>query len=327
MNNIGIIIVNYCTPALVVANIESLAEENGRLGGALKVYVVDNCSKDGSTALIFGEIERRGWGDWVRLIPQQSNLGFAGGNNVALAEILERPNYCPYIMFLNPDATITPGSIESSRQFLLQRAEVGVVGSQLANPDGTQRRSAFRYPSPIGEFLRGARTGVLTRLFRRWEIAPPPEDTPQRTDWVSGAAFMVRRRVVEQVGLLDDRFFLYYEEVDFMRRINNANWEVWHNPKSVVVHLAGQATKIRGEVSEAGALPEYWYESWQRYYMKNHGRGKTCLAGLCWILGESIFRLRLWLRGDLPPPGAATISKFWKIALLPVLFAKSKAEA
>lgn len=317
MENVGIIIVNYRTANLVIENLVSLASENERLGGALKVFVVDNNSNDGSVALLVDQIAKNNWSGWITVLPQQSNWGFAGGNNRALAEILCYDNFCPFIMFLNPDAAVRAGAIQSSKEFLSTRKRVGIVGSQLVNLDGSLRRSAFRYPSPIGEFLRSAKTDFFSRLFRHWEIALAPKGCAHQADWVSGAAFMVRRNVIEQIGLLDDRYFLYYEEVDFMRRANQSGWQVWHNPASEVVHLGGQATRIRHEVSESGPLPDYWYESWRRYYLKNHGRWRTLLAGFLWILGEVFFLIKTNIQCRGRQSGAATISKFWQLALSP----------
>jgi N-acetylglucosaminyl-diphospho-decaprenol L-rhamnosyltransferase len=319
MGRIGVIIVNFRTAPLVIENLFALAAENTRLGGRLKVYVVENDSGDGSASVLAAKISEQGWGDWVHLRPQTKNLGFAGGNNVALAEILACPDDCPFIFFVNPDACVRPGAIEASINLLLDRSEVGIVGSLLINPDGSARRCAFRFPSLMGEFLRGAKTDFLTRLFQRWEIAPLPQKRSYETDWVSGAAFMARRSVFEQIGLLDDHYFLYYEEVDFMHRARRANWTIWHNADSKVVHLAGQATKVKGGQSQDGALPGYWYQSWRRYFVKNHGRWYACLAGGCWLLGELIFRLKLFVQGHKLHPGGVSMRQFWKLSLMPTI--------
>ena len=319
MPDIAVIIVNYRTAPLVADSLYTLAAERERLGGKLRVYVVDNNSGDGSASLLAEEIEKRGWDSWVRLMPQAMNLGFAGGNNVALAEIVHTLNNREFIFFLNPDACIRPGAIESSRDILLKRPEIGIIGSLLTNPDGSSRRCAFRFPSPMGEFLRGAKTGIFTRLFQRWEGAPPPRGIHHKTDWVSGAAFMVRSKVFDGVGLMDDGYFLYFEEVDFMLRASEAGWEIWHNPESRVVHLAGQSTKIREGLAQSGPMPEYWYRSWRRYFVKNHGRTGACLAGLCWLLGAILFRIKSALLSRKIDGGAVTITQFFRLSLIPAI--------
>ncbi len=319
MQSVGVIIVNYRTAPLVIENLSALAVEKERLNSQLQVYVVDNDSRDGSVQLLSAEIASRGWADWVRLLPQTANLGFAGGNNVALANMLSNPQDCPFIFFLNPDACIQPGAVHSSRDFLLKRPEAGIVGSLLINPDGSSRRCAFRFPSPVGEFIRGAKTNMLACLLSRWDISPPLQPVQHKTDWVSGAAFMVRRNVFEQTGLMDDNFFLYYEEVDFMLRTTKLNWEIWHNPESIVMHLAGQATGIREEISQRGALPDYWYRSWRRYFVKNHGRCRAFLSGSCWLLGETIFRVKSIAQGRNIPTGGVSMTKFLRLSLVPII--------
>lgn len=313
MRNIAAIVVNYRTAPLVVDGLMALGEERQRLDGKLHVYVVDNNSEDGSVESLEAEVARRRWESWVRLLPQSANLGFASGNNVALAEILAFADDYPFIFFVNPDACIRPGAIEVAKNFLLERPEIGIVGSSLIDPDGSRHVSAFRFPSLIGEFLKGAKTGVLTRLLHPWYMAPSSQDVPHRTDWVSGAAFMVRREVVEQIGFMDEGYFLYYEETDFMRRAAKADWEVWHNPKSAVVHLGGQATQM----SRSDLMPDYWYQSWRRYFVKNHGRLYACVAGICWLLGHVIHRTKDFVLGREASADPITIRRFVRLSLVP----------
>lgn len=304
---------NYRTPRLVVECLVALAEEKERLHGKLDIFIVDNNSDDGSVQLLEAEIAKRGWRNWVRLFPLAANLGFAAGNNVALARILDSQEDFPFFFFVNPDACIRPGAIEAARDFILERPEIGIVGSALIDPDGSRHVSAFRFPSPIGEFLKGARTDILTRFWHPWLIAPSPQDVPHKTDWVSGAAFMVRREVVEQIGLMDEGYFLYYEETDFMLRAAEAGWEVWCNPGSRVVHLGGQATQVSRNV----AMPDYWYQSWRRYFVKNHGRLYACVAGVCWLLGHMFHRAKDFILGRKASADSVTIWRFVRLSLVP----------
>lgn len=313
MPSIGAIIVNYRTGPLVVESLAALANERQRLQGLLHVYVVDNNSEDGSVELLNSEIIRRGWEAWVRLLPQSVNLGFAGGNNVALKHMLNQRDDYSFIYFVNPDAYIQPGAIEEARDFLVERPGIGILGSAIIRPDGSRRTSAFRFPTFVGEFLRGARTSILTRILACWDIAPAPQDVPHKTDWVTGAAFMVRREVIEQIGLMDEGYFLYYEELDYMRRATDKGWEIWHNPKSVVLHLSGQATQI----SQRDEIPDYWYRSWRRYFVKNHGRLYAALAGCSWLLGNIILRCKLFTQGHESRTRAAAFWRFFRLALIP----------
>ena len=173
------------------------------------------------------------------------------------------------------------------------------MGSCLEEADGTVSCSAFRFPSLLSEFLRGAGIGILDKLLHRWVVAPLPKDRPHKTDWVSGASFMVRRTVFERIGLLDEEYFLYFDEVDFMKSAAKANLEVWHNPNARVMHMAGSATKIKNVRAQNGRLPPYWYDSWRRYFLKHHGRLGALLAGSGWLTGHLLQSLkRIFRAGD-----------------------------
>ena len=121
---------------------------------------------------------------------------------------------------------------------------VGIAGSRLENPDGSPQPSANRFHSVFGEINTGLRIGVVTKLLARYEVAPPAPVSTCATDWVSGASFIVRSDVFRQIGLMDERYFMYYEETDFCLRAARAGWERWYVPASRVVHLQGQAEPL-----------------------------------------------------------------------------------
>jgi GT2 family glycosyltransferase len=176
--------------------------------------------------------------------------------------------------------------------FLNDRPDVGVVGSRLEDPDGTPQRSAFRFPSVLGELESGLRLGLATRLLSRWVVAPPTPTHPCQTDWVSGACLMVRREVFDVVGLLDETYFLYFEEVDFCRRAHRAGWSCWYNPQARVAHLVGRSSGLNDLGTRRGHLPNYWFDSRRRYFLTHLGPLKTALANLAWSLGFLSFRCR-----------------------------------
>ena len=319
MSKVAVIIVNYRTGELVIENLAAIASERETLTHSVVVYVVDNNSGDDSVSLISDAIERSGWTKWARLRAHPRNDGFSAGNNVALHEILRSGQKYDYVYLLNPDATIRPGAIRVLTDFLDERPEVAIVGSCLQEPDGTLSRSAFRFPSPVGEFLRGAGVGILDKLLHRWVIAPLPKDHPHKTDWVSGASCMVRRTVFEQIGLLDEGYFLYFDEVDFMKSAAKAKLEVWHNPNARVIHVAGSATKIKNSRSEYGGLPPYWYDSWRRYFVKHHGRFGAFLAGSGWLTGHLLHSLKRAIRTESHKSGGPSATEFITRGLLPAL--------
>jgi hypothetical protein len=191
-------------------------------------------------------------------------------------------------------------------EFLAAHSSVGIVGSALLNGEGGREPSAHRAFTPWTELDDGARLGLLSWILHRHVATIPLADRPISCDWVSGASFMVRREVFEDVGLMDDGYFLYFDEVDFCLRARRAGWGVWYVPASVVVHLEGSTTQI---ASASRRRPHYWFESRRRYYLKSWGVIGLIWADLLWAIGRLSLALRRALRlgGDVSdvPPGFA----------------------
>jgi GT2 family glycosyltransferase len=261
------------------------------------VIVVDNNSGDGSVEQLSATIEAQGWERWVTLLPQGSNSGFAAGNNEAIRHLLSQDVPPDYVMLLNPDTVAHAGAVECLVHFLAEHPNVGIVGAQLENGNHILESSARRYPSVLSEMDNGARFGLLSSLLKKWQVALPVVDYAHRCDWVSGAAMMIRREVFEQVGLMDEGFFLYFEELDFCQRAGIAGWQVWLEPASLITHLEGQATGIQHTRNRRG---KYWYDSRRQYFIKHHGVLRLMLADILWGLGRCslLFRQLLQLGGD-----------------------------
>jgi hypothetical protein len=298
-----VVVVNYRTADLTIDALKSLAGEAGALPG-LRVEVVENASGDDSACRIAAAIKGNGWAPWVSLRLLGDNGGFAAGNNAALRPALESADPPEYLLLLNPDTVVRAGAVSALVAFLQGRPEIGIVGSRLEGPDGTAQRSAFRFHSILGELENGLRFGPASRLLRRWIVAPPVPSSPCRVDWVSGACMLVRRSVFEAIGLLDEGYFLYFEEADFCRRAHRAGWSCWYLPTARVVHLVGQSSGINRPATPRARRPGYWFESRRRYFRRFLGPTRAALADLSWALGFSSFRLRQALRrkpDDTPP--------------------------
>ena len=291
MNRTLIVIVNYRSAELTRDCLQSLAAEYPRTAD-FEVVVVDNGSPDSSVAVLRTAIERHGWGDWVRLVDRGVNDGFAAGNNAAIRPALADPSPPRDIMLLNPDTVVRPGFLQPLREFLEKHPKVGIVGSRLEDPDGTPQRSAFRFPGVLSEFERGARFGPVSRLLKKQMVAPPVIDGDHACDWIAGASMLVRREVFEATGGMDDRYFLYFEEVDFCRRARLAGWRTWYVPASRVVHLVGQSSGLDGNKPRQRPMPAYWFESRKRYFEQNHGWLHARAADLGWLAGHLSWRVR-----------------------------------
>lgn len=304
MSTLSIVIVNYRTAGLVVDCLHSLSEE---LAGRpdWRVVVVDNASGDGSADKLAAAIASEGWSNWAELLPLAHNPGFAGGNNAAIGPILDGPTPPDYVLLLNPDTVVRPGGVRELVVFMETHPSVGIAGSRLEEPDGTPQRCAFRFPSATAEFEEGVRVGAVSRLLQPWVVAPAVRNESHETDWVAGASMIVRRDVFRDIGMMDDRYFLYFEEVDFCLRARRAGWACWYVPASRVVHLVGQSSGVTDVKKPQKPRPRYWFESRSRYFRQNHGRAYKMLADLSWVFGFSLWRLRRKIQGkpDPDPPG------------------------
>ncbi|MCA8920673.1 MAG: glycosyltransferase family 2 protein [Planctomycetes bacterium] len=279
-----VVILNYCMGPLAVECLRSLESEVHGLGA--RVVVADNASPDGSLDVIDAAIAREGWGAWVSTLALPRNGGFAYGNNRAVERALQDPQV-EFVYLLNPDTLMHAGGIARTRDYLLAHPKVGIVGARLTWPDGQLNSGPHAAPSPLGELASASRVGRLKARYGKASHLDP--DAPAiECDWVSGAAFCVRREVFETVGLMDEGYFLYYEEVDFCLRAKREGWEIHYLRDARVTHMEGQATGIHSDRRR----PPYWFDSRRRFFAKAYGTGGLIAADLCWTAGRALRALR-----------------------------------
>ncbi|MBE9164930.1 glycosyltransferase family 2 protein [Microcoleus sp. S36b_A3] len=302
-----VVIVNYRTSSLTIDCLRSLVTEVRSLPGT-RVVVGDNASGDNSTEEIPAAIATFGWSEWASFVPLERNGGFAYGNNALIRPALESTNPPPYILLLNPDTVVRPGALKALVDFMDSNPEAGIAGSRLEDPDGTPQQSAFRFHNLLTELDFGWRTGLLSKLLANWAVAPPISQEICQTDWVAGASMIVRREVFEKIGLMDEAYFMYCEEMDFCLQANKAGWSCWYVPESRVVHLVGQSSGVTDTKKPPKRLPQYWFDSRRRYFLKNYGLVYTALTDVSWASGFGVWRLRRVLQGkpDGDPPKLLT---------------------
>jgi N-acetylglucosaminyl-diphospho-decaprenol L-rhamnosyltransferase len=299
---LAIVIVNYKTSALVADCLISLDAERAAFRDFVTL-VTDNASGDGSVEQLTSTIESRGWSSWASVHALPRNGGFAFGNNAGIRAARER--WDPeLILLLNPDTVVRPGALRELVSFLDSNPQAAIGGPRLEDPDGTGQTSAFRWPSIASELDAGLRLGIVSRVLARWSVSPPVSPTPQRVDWLSGAALLVRSSVFDAVGLLDEGYFMYYEELDFCRSAARKGLSCWYVPAARIVHLVGQASGINRPRIAPSRRPAYWFESRRRYFSKQHGPSYAALADAVHIAGYALWRLRrrLQRRPDTDPP-------------------------
>ncbi|MBU1690131.1 MAG: glycosyltransferase family 2 protein [Gammaproteobacteria bacterium] len=288
MGSVWIVIVNYRTAELAIDCLRALSTQAADLAGN-RFVVVDNDSGDDSVEKLTAAIEREDWSSWADVMPLDRNGGFAFGNNASIRMALASVEMVDYVMLLNPDTVTRPGAVKSLVDFMDAHPRVGIAGSRLENADGGVDCSAHTFHSPLSQLDEGARLGVLSRLLHRYVVTSPPQDVAHPCDWVSGASMIIRRQVIEDIGLMDEDYFLYFEEVDFCRRAQQAGWECWYVPESRVMHLEGASTGIR---VAAKRRAKYWYDSRRRFFVKHYGIAGLVAADVLWAIGRSSFLLR-----------------------------------
>jgi len=305
---VAIIIVNYKTAELTLSCLRSIEPELSS-SVTLHVIVVEGCSGEG--ARLRKSVQANGWDVWATVIDADRNGGFSYGNNIGIREAMSWSVPPDFFLLLNPDTEVRPLSIQALVDFLDRRADVGIAGSSFENPDGSEWPIAFRFPSVLSELERGLRLGFFSRIVRDRVVARDMGGREQQTDWVAGASMMIRREVLEGIGLLDEEYFLYYEEVDFCLRAKRADWLCWYVPSSRVMHISGQSTGVSSRDIKTKPMPSYWFESRSRYFVKNYGIWNARLADLAYGTGLAIHKARSWLsrKPDLDPPHL--LRDFW----------------
>ncbi len=260
--DLSVITINWNTRDLLCQCLDSLTQKVE--GIEMEILVVDNGSTDGSVAAVRGKFPG------VRLIENPLNLGFAKANNYALSVSKGR-----YFLLLNPDTEVKDEAIPQMVSFMNAHPEAGLVGAQLLNADGSKQNSIANFPSLATELLNKS---LLRWLFP--EKFPGKETdyrSPVEVDSVIGACMLVRREAVEQVGLLDEEYFLFLEETDWCYRIKKAGWKIYHIPQAEVFHLQGKSAE-----AEKGKARIEYSRSRYHYFRKNRGsfQSSVLLIGL-----------------------------------------------
>jgi GT2 family glycosyltransferase len=288
-----IVIVNYRTADLTIDCLRSLRDQVDEN----RVVVVDGDSGDGSARKICGAIEKNGWRGWATILPLEHNGGFAFANNAAIRPALSGAQPPTYVLLLNPDTILRPGAVDWLLQFMEAHPKVGIAGSRLEGTDGTPHQSAFRFPGVLSELESGTRIALVSWLLRsRLVPLPVPADACE-VEWVAGASMIVRRELFEAIGLLDERYFMYFEEVDFCLRARKAGWPCWYIPQSRVVHMVGQSSGVTDASQARKRRPRYWFASRRRFFLTHYGYVRTVLADILWTAGFTLWRLRRWISG------------------------------
>ena len=283
---LAVVILNYRTPGMTIDCLETLEPELAQRTDA-RVYVVDNASGDGSPDQIDEAIQSRGWAGWCELIRSDTNGGFAAGNNTGLRKAYADGGF-KFALLLNSDTLVRPGAIDELLNAAQQNPDAALIGPRLEWPDAKPQVSAFRFQTPMTELINAAAIGVITKLLSRFNTAMGAPDQPMRPQWVSFACVLVRKEVFEGAGLLDEGYFMYFEDAALCRSAKRAGFSALYWPVAHVVHLRGGSGPVKSAAAQRKRLPAYFYASRSRYYASFYGRAGLWLANGLWLLGRSI---------------------------------------
>jgi GT2 family glycosyltransferase len=268
MNSISICIVNYNTRELLLQCLKSIYASTEHVN--LAIFVVDNNSVDGSSVAIEKTYPN------VKLIKNTVNAGFGRANNQAMS--LSRGKY---VLLLNSDTIVKPEALEKLVAFMEDNPRVGMAGPRMLNEDGSVQASISNFPNLWFVIIRMFRLRALfpTRLLKNFAMKTKlfgsmvnsylrvESQEPLRVENISGACMLIRREVIEQVGMFDEEYFMYVEDIDLCKRIIDAGWQISYLPSSEIIHLVGKSSG--GTFRDLSPIS---YESLFYYFRKHRGK-------------------------------------------------------
>lgn len=270
--DLSVVIVSYNTKDLLKDCLESVFSGTSLDSIRLEVFVVDNNSSDGSYDMVRNKFPQ------VRLIGSKANLGYAKANNEAIRQSSGR-----YVLLLNPDTIISPETFVTMIRFMDAHSNVGVAGCKVVRPDGTLDLACRRsFHSPMVSVYRVLRLNKLfpnSRRFGAYNLTYLNENESYEVDSVAGSFMMIRRETFEQVGLLDENFFMYVEDVDFCYRAKQAGWRIYYYPETKIIHYKGESSQKQSSqmIREFNKSMRLFFN---KYYIPQYGILRRCLVHL-----------------------------------------------
>jgi N-acetylglucosaminyl-diphospho-decaprenol L-rhamnosyltransferase len=312
--DVSIVLISYNTAEMTIKAISLVMNSIHQLEA--EIFVIDNASKDNSVSLIKSTFPD------IHLIENSINVGFGRANNQVL------PLYKgQYVLLLNTDAFVEPDTIQRTYDFMQANPRTGVLGVKLLGRDGVLQPSCRYFPTPLNIFLIS--TG-LNKIFSKIQLVDDMSWSHcevRDCDWVPGCYYLIRKEVIDNVGLFDPRYFLYYEEVDHCFATKQAGWNVTYFPDTPVVHVGGESAKTDNKISSVSRqVSALQIESEFLYFRKNLGLMKTLLHFLLFIVSELVLFLKRLLKNPLDFKKVFNFKSlflFFKIAYLTSMGARS----
>lgn len=290
-----IVIVNYRTAGMTVDCLRSLVPELATMPERVRVVVVDNGSGDGSANVLAGAIADEGWHEWCELLTLDDNLGFAGGNNRGIA----RHPRAEYVLLLNSDTLMHSGTLRHCLDTMHGRPDLGAMACRLLSADGSPQTMARPFPTPLRHTLVASGLPWWLPRWFAWadpeHVAPGHHGQPRCVDWLGGAFLLLRGKALRDVGLLDERFFFYGEDIELCHRLHRAGWRRWYDPRVTITHFgAGSSDPQRTEALRRS--PAFWHA---RYRVQRlcYGRAAATWLRMIDLLSLSLRLMAMRCRG------------------------------
>ena len=313
-SDLSISIINFRTAHLTCVCLASIRDDyaahSDRL--TLDVVVVDNASGDGSDTVIEDWIAQHAGPLPVRLVRSESNSGFSGGHNQGISAT--QPGNAPWHLILNSDAVVLPGFLTALEHAIAQAtSQTGLISPSIVDGSGGSAASRFRYHCATSELVRAAGSGPVSRLLPNGRVAitDPQEQDWMHPDWVSFAAVLVRRQMVDAIGPMDEGYFLYFEDAEYCLRAARQGWRMSFAPDAQVQHIEGGSGDLVASKAAKRRLPPYYYASRSRFLYQAHGRWGLWLANAGWYLGRLIAHMRRVAGRSVPPSHAREALDIW----------------
>lgn len=264
MKELSIIIVNWNVKDLLEKCLNSIYQKPQNLD--FEVFVVDNASRDGSVEMVKKKFPQ------VKLMANKDNKGFAQANNQAIKEAAGE-----FILLLNPDTEILNGALAKMVGFMRKRLDCGILGCKLLNSDGTLQPSCRTFPDLYSQIIILLKLhNFFPKLVKKYYMLDWLHNETKEVDQVMGACFLIRRKVVEEIGLLDEIFWALFEEVDYCKRAKNKNWKIYFTPEAEIIHHKGQSFNQQKVV----AKQKNFNRCLIRYFKKHHSKSSWLILYL-----------------------------------------------
>lgn len=288
--DVSVVIVNYNTEKLLPKVLSDLKSATANY--IVQTIIIDNASRDNSQTYMRSHLADCG------LIFNQANVGFGRANNQALHLIKGR-----YVLLLNTDAFVSEDTLAKTISHMDANPACGILGVRLVGRDGVLQPSCRYFPTPWNLFVQKAGLSKWFKSTKLMDDMAWDHATVRACDWVPGCYYLIRREVIDQVGLFDPRYFLYYEEVDHCFAAKKAGWQVHYYPDTTVVHIGGESAKSDGEITSSGRqLMALQVESELLYFRKNHGRSAVFMNVMLTTMASLIVLAKAMIKARRPLP-------------------------